>query len=490
MAQATDYSLADQSGAAFRAELNTILAAIASQNSGTSAPSTTYANMWWVDATTSRLKKRNNGNTTWIDLGPMDSFLDDARPVSSQSGGYTALAADRGKLIDFTAAATLALTAAATLGDGWFCAVRNSSSGLVVIDPNSSETVDGAATIDLPPGVGCLLVCDGSGFKTAGLAGIAGAFALTGTISPSQLTANTDDWAPTGLANAAVIRVSTDASRNLTGITGGTKGRVLVLHNVGSNPLVLKDDATSTAANRFALSGDITINADECVTLQYDATSSRWRVIGLSASTATGRLLAVQFLKSGTTYTRATGCVNALVVARGGGGAGGGAAATNGSAGGGGGQGGLSIKWIAPSASETYAIGAGGTAGSAGAAGNAGGNTTFGAHVTASGGSGGAAGTSSTGGAGGAGGAASSGDLNVPGEPGEGRDYFGSSGVALRGGQGGGEGAGLGAAPSAGAAGSAATANTGGGGGGGASGGSSVAGGAGGSGYIIVYEYS
>ncbi len=170
MAQATDYSLADQSGAAFRAELNTILAAIASQNSGTSAPSTTYANMWWVDTTNSRLKKRNNGNTAWIDLGPMDSFLDDARPVSSKSAGYTAVAADRGKLIDFTAAATLDLTAAATLGDGWFCAVRNShASGSVTIDPNSSEVINGAATLVLAASESCLVICDGSGFKTVGL---------------------------------------------------------------------------------------------------------------------------------------------------------------------------------------------------------------------------------------------------------------------------------------------------------------------------------
>ena len=40
MAQATDYNIANQSGANFRAELNTILAAIVSQNSGSSAPTT------------------------------------------------------------------------------------------------------------------------------------------------------------------------------------------------------------------------------------------------------------------------------------------------------------------------------------------------------------------------------------------------------------------------------------------------------------------
>ena len=45
------------------------------------------------------------------------------------------------------------------------------------------------------------------------------AIAAPTAISPSQLTANTDDWAPSGLSGADIIRASTDASRNLTGIT-------------------------------------------------------------------------------------------------------------------------------------------------------------------------------------------------------------------------------------------------------------------------------
>jgi hypothetical protein len=99
----------------------------------------------------------------------------------------------------------------------------------------------------------------------------------TGDISPTQIAANTDNYNPTGLSTAAVLRLNTDASRNLTGIAGGTDGRILLLLNIGSFPLVLIDDATSTAANRFQLSGDITLNAGEGIALWYDSTSSRWR---------------------------------------------------------------------------------------------------------------------------------------------------------------------------------------------------------------------
>ena len=71
MAQATDYSIANQSGANFRSELNTILAAIVSQNSGSTAPATTYAHQWWIDTgvTPALLKIRNAANSAWVTVG-------------------------------------------------------------------------------------------------------------------------------------------------------------------------------------------------------------------------------------------------------------------------------------------------------------------------------------------------------------------------------------------------------------------------------------
>jgi hypothetical protein len=75
MAQATDYSIANQSGANFRSELNTILAAIVSQNSGSAAPATTYAYQWWIDTgvTPALLKIRNAANSAWITVGDVTS---------------------------------------------------------------------------------------------------------------------------------------------------------------------------------------------------------------------------------------------------------------------------------------------------------------------------------------------------------------------------------------------------------------------------------
>jgi hypothetical protein len=85
-----------------------------------------------------------------------------------------------------------------------------------------------------------------------------------------------------------VIRASTDATRNLTGLTGGAAGRIILLHNVGSNALVLKNDVTSTAANRFLLSADVSLTANQSALLQYDGTTSRWRMIGGTGSGSGG----------------------------------------------------------------------------------------------------------------------------------------------------------------------------------------------------------
>jgi hypothetical protein len=66
-----DYIIANQSGLAFRQDLNNALAAIVSQNSGAAEPSTTYAYQPWADTTTGLLKIRNASNNAWITVGTL-----------------------------------------------------------------------------------------------------------------------------------------------------------------------------------------------------------------------------------------------------------------------------------------------------------------------------------------------------------------------------------------------------------------------------------
>lgn len=64
-----DYNIANQSGADFRSDLNNALSAIASTNSGDTAPATTFANQLWIDTANNLLKIRNEANSAWITTG-------------------------------------------------------------------------------------------------------------------------------------------------------------------------------------------------------------------------------------------------------------------------------------------------------------------------------------------------------------------------------------------------------------------------------------
>ena len=67
-----DFNIANQVPANLRADLNNAFSAIATNSSGASAPSTTYANQWWYDTTNNLLKIRNEADTAWITVGELD----------------------------------------------------------------------------------------------------------------------------------------------------------------------------------------------------------------------------------------------------------------------------------------------------------------------------------------------------------------------------------------------------------------------------------
>lgn len=134
------------------------------------------------------------------------------------------------------------------------------------------------------------------------------AFALPGDLTPPQLTADQNDYAPTGHAAASVFRLDSDAARTITGLAGGADGRIVFVHYIGANSVILaNENAGSSAANRFALSGAITLTTDSVCVLQYDSTSSRWRGVsgGGGSSASSGDLYRV--IATGETKTIANG---------------------------------------------------------------------------------------------------------------------------------------------------------------------------------------
>jgi hypothetical protein len=103
-------------------------------------------------------------------------------------------------------------------------------------------------------------------------------------ITPSQISGTTNNYAPG--ATAGVIRqgVATGSpGATLTGLVASQiAGRRLTIVNISvdGDLLVKHQSGTSTAANRFALPGnvDLTIpfNTNKAATFVYDNTAQRW----------------------------------------------------------------------------------------------------------------------------------------------------------------------------------------------------------------------
>jgi hypothetical protein len=89
-----DYVIDNQSGSSFRSDLNNNLSAIVTTNSGSSAPTTTYAYMMWADTSNNLLKRRNGANNAWQIVGDLNGdvmVLDTSRRVgfgTSSPGSY------------------------------------------------------------------------------------------------------------------------------------------------------------------------------------------------------------------------------------------------------------------------------------------------------------------------------------------------------------------------------------------------------------------
>lgn len=105
----------------------------------------------------------------------------------------------------------------------------------------------------------------------------------TGILSPATITANQNDYNPAGLSTARILRLATDASRNITGLTALNNGQRLTLRNGGAFDLVLvHESGSSSAANRFSCPGaaNLTLNTCDGVEIWYDGAVSRWAVVG------------------------------------------------------------------------------------------------------------------------------------------------------------------------------------------------------------------
>lgn len=136
-----------------------------------------------------------------------------------------------------------------------------------------------------------------------------GSFAST-QISPAAITGATNDWAPTGLATATTILVTSSSSTILlNGLTGGVNGRRIVIVNADASQslFIRNENAGSVAANRIvtAYGDDVLLGAGlgSNVTLEYWA--SRWHVVSINTFTPPGMTFQGQVIVGASSITLA-----------------------------------------------------------------------------------------------------------------------------------------------------------------------------------------
>lgn len=94
-------------------------------------------------------------------------------------------------------------------------------------------------------------------------------------VSPAQITADQNNYA---LVPGTFIRLSTDASRTVTGFAGARPEATIA--NVGAQDLVIAhDSASSDAANRILCHGsaNITVGPNGLLFIFYDYQTTKWR---------------------------------------------------------------------------------------------------------------------------------------------------------------------------------------------------------------------
>lgn len=158
-----DYNIANDSGAAVRADINTALSAIVTQNSGPVEPATMFQRMVWIDTTNALRKRRNASNSAWIIDGTIAETL-----VISRSSNTVLTDDDYSRTFVATGTFTQTFSTVSTLTDGWHVFYKNAGTGVITFDPSGSETIDGVTTVALLPGEACRIACNGSQLTTMG----------------------------------------------------------------------------------------------------------------------------------------------------------------------------------------------------------------------------------------------------------------------------------------------------------------------------------
>lgn len=267
MTQSTDLTLANQSGAAYRSEHNSINQALGSNHKGNSEPSYILTGMTWINDSASPWVYNVYDGADNIEIGRIDAtgnkFSVQANLIDSNGN----------EILEHTATSSavnhISITNAAT-GNG---ATLSSAGDDTDVDLNITTKGTGVVNFDKE------VAFPDSGELTIS----SGAITVTGV-------------------NHTVDTEADAASDDLATISGGTDGQILILRAENAARTVVLKDGTGNIETPDG--EDITLDETEKeVVLKYDGAASAWHVLSQPATAVNQRLLCtawVQFDGTGT----------------------------------------------------------------------------------------------------------------------------------------------------------------------------------------------
>jgi hypothetical protein len=190
------------------------------------------------------------------------------KEIAARSSNTILGAADFHFGVVATSTFTQTFSAAATLGDGWFVDYRNDGTGIITLDPDGAELINGAATLKLYPGESCRILCNGSAFKALFLStgdvviGTATASASSSIDFTTGIDSNFERYelefagvVPGTTGVNLMLRVSQGGTFNgttdyaYTGVSNNDGGAVSAIGGTGQTSIVVANNAGTTAGN-------------------------------------------------------------------------------------------------------------------------------------------------------------------------------------------------------------------------------------------------